>query len=314
MRTPVVLILFNRAETTKAVWEALRRAKPSRLFVIADGPRPSRPGEAEKCREARSIVETLDWDCQLEIDFSDRNLGCRARISSGLDWVFSQVEEAIILEDDCVPDPSFFGFCDALLERYRDDERIMHISGSNYLFGHFAERHSLSSYYFSRYNHSWGWATWRRAWAHYDAEMSRWPLLREQNGLADILVGDEWAIPYWKRIFDQVSAGRIDSWAYIWTFSCWINHGLTILPTVNLISNIGFHAQGSHTLNRYSRFAKMATGTIELPLQEPPYLIRDHEADRYIQRHNFRDHLLLRVARWGQRSLLHYLEARRASR
>jgi len=299
MITPVVFIIFNREDTARRVFEQIRMARPSRLFVIADGPRESRPGEWELCRQARSVIESIDWDCNLTTIFSDVNLGCRMRISTGLDLVFTEVEEAIILEDDCLPDQSFFSFCETLLKQYRDDKRVMHIGGSNYLGHHFRKRMSQFSYYFSRYNHCWGWATWRRAWTKYDARMTQWPEFRDGGGLSDVLTGDDWAISYWERAFAEVSAGRIDSWSIVWTFSCWINSGLTILPTVNLISNIGFDQRGTHTWNRHSKFANMPRGSINLPLSPPPFVIRDREADRYTQRNNFADRLLLRLLRRG---------------
>lgn len=309
MNTPVVFIIFNRADTTRRVLDEIRRARPRRLFVVADGPRAGRPGERESCLEARSVINEVDWDCELTTDFSEDNLGCRRRIATGLDRVFAEVEEAIILEDDCLPAPDFFPFCEALLARYRHDCRVMHIGGSNYLGDHFRERMSDASYYFSRYNHCWGWATWRRSWINYDANMSRWPELRDRKGLLDILTGDEWAVPFWQRAFEEVAAGRIDSWSLVWTFSCWINSGLTILPTVNLISNIGFDERGTHTRNRQSRFANMATGSIPLPPVEPRFMIRDREADRFTQRNNFRDTALLRLLR---RLLTIYFRLRRS--
>jgi len=287
MRTPIVFIVFNRPDTARRVFSEIRRARPQRLFLIADGPRASRPGEQVECLETRSVVNDIDWDCELTTDLSDVNLGCRKRITTGLDRVFAEVEEAIILEDDCLPDHSFFGFCEELLSRYRDDRRVVHIGGTNYLDGRFQGRMCAASYYFSRYNHCWGWATWRRAWITRDVNMSCWPALLDRRGLIDILAGDEWAVPYWERAFAEVAAGRIDSWSLVWTFSCWINSGLTILPTVNLISNIGFDKRGTHTRDDGSRFANMRTGSIQLPLIEPPFVIRDREADRFVQRNNF---------------------------
>lgn len=297
MRTPVVFIIFNRADTARRVLAAIRQARPSRLFVIADGPRPHRVGEEQRCLEARAVIEEIDWECEVTTDFSDVNLGCRKRISSGLDRVFATVEEAIILEDDCLPEPSFFGYCEELLDRYRDDTRVMHIAGVNYLFGQFQERLTRYSYYFSRYNHCGAWATWRRAWTLYDSDMNCWPELHKSGQLADILAGDEWAVRYWENAFQQVFDRRTDSWSFVWTFSCWINNGLTILPSVNLISNIGFNEQGAHTINKRSRFANMKTAPISLPLSNPIFMIRDIKADRYIQRHNFKDGIFIRLAR-----------------
>ncbi len=313
MKTPVVFIIFNRADTARRVFEVIRRARPPRLFVIADGPREERAGEREMCLEARAIIDQVDWDCQVETDFSEVNLGCRRRVTSGLNWVFSKVDDAIILEDDCLPDPSFFGFCEELLERYRDDERVMHIAGTNFQFGNrqSRKRGSSSGYYFSRYNHCWGWATWRRAWSKFDESMRCWPEVRSRGYLTDILTGDEWAVPYWERSFQDVYNGRIDSWSFVWTLSCWVNNGLTILPHINLISNIGFNLQGAHTINRRSRFANMKTGSIALPLAPPPVMVRDRIADRYTQKHNFRDGWLIRLAR---RVLRFYLQQQKRER
>ena len=194
MRTPIVFIVFNRPDKARRVFSQIRDARPQRLFLIADGPRESRPGELLKCLESRSILNDIDWDCELTIDFSDVNLGCRKRITTGLDRVFAEVDEAIILEDDCLPDHSFFGFCEELLTRYRDDRRVFHIGGTNYLDRRIQERMAAASYYFSRYNHCWGWATWRRAWITRDSNMTYWPALRDRGGLVDILAGDDWAV------------------------------------------------------------------------------------------------------------------------
>jgi hypothetical protein len=159
VNTPIAFFIFNRPDTTARVFEAIRQAQPSKLLVVADGPRSTRPGEAEKCAATRAIIDQVDWECEVLTNYSDVNLGCRHRVSSGLDWVFEQVEEAIILEDDCLPHPTFFRFCEELLEWYRHDHRIVAISGDNFQNGH---QSGEFSYYFSRYVHIWGWATWRR--------------------------------------------------------------------------------------------------------------------------------------------------------
>lgn len=156
LTTPVAFIIFNRPDTTEKVFAEIAKAKPPKLLVIGDGPRVSRQGEAEKVAAARSIIQCVDWDCEVQTNFSDVNLGCKRRVSSGIDWVFEQVEEAIILEDDCLPDPTFFRFCEELLARYRHDQRIGMISGDNFQFG---SRRNDDSYYFSKYVHIWGWAT-----------------------------------------------------------------------------------------------------------------------------------------------------------
>lgn len=291
LKTPVVLIIFNRPDTTAEVLKAIATAKPTRLFVIADGPRPQHPVDVEKCAASREVINQVDWECEIIRDFATENLGLERRVASGISWVFEQVNEAIILEDDCVAESSFFPFCAELLEKYRDDERIMAIGGSNYQFG---RQRTDYSYYFSRYNHVHGWASWRRSWRHYDPEMKMWPTIRDGGWLDDIL-DDRFSVRYWRNTFDAVYRDHIHSWDYRWTYACWLQSGLTILPNVNLISNIGFRSDATNTRQR-SRFADMPVSPVSFPLQHPPYVLRDAQADLYTQRNNF-DHatLALRV-------------------
>ncbi len=281
--TSIIFIIFNRPSLTQSVFNIIASVKPSRLFVIADGPRSNKIGEQEKCNLARSVIDAVDWPCEVFKNYSDVNLGCNKRISSGLDWVFSQVEEAIILEDDCLPHPSFFRFCDELLEQYRHDSRIFTVSGNNFQFGLQRTNHS---YYFSRYNHCWGWATWRRAWNLYDIEMQQWPEVRDNHWLNDWL-DDPLEVRYWSRKFQSVYENRIDTWDFRWTFACWIQSGLSILPNVNLVSNIGFDDGGTH--NRYSKnpYANIPTEALSFPLRHPPFVIRDRQADRFTQANQF---------------------------
>jgi len=177
LRAPVALMIFNRADLTAQLFAAIRAARPTRLLVVADGPRNE--AERAKCQAARDVIR-VDWDCQLSTHYSDVNLGCGGRISSGIDWIFREVEEAIILEDDTLPSPTFFRFCDVLLERYRDDERIMNIGGTN-AYPHAMPASRPESYFFSRYGHTQGWATWRRAWKHNDVKMSAGPSSSERG-------------------------------------------------------------------------------------------------------------------------------------
>lgn len=281
--TPVALLTFNRPEATARVFAEVARARPTRLLVVADGPRPDRPGEAEKCAAARAVIERVDWPCEVLTCYSDTNLGCRRRVSSGLDWVFSTVEEAIILEDDCLPHPTFFRFCEELLHRYRDDVRIAQVSGDNFQFG----RHCTSdSYYFSRYTHIWGWATWRRAWRHYDVDMKAWPALRDTNYLREWL-GDARTARDWAGLFDAAHGGKIDTWDYQWTFACWSRKALTILPAKNLVSNIGFGTDATHTKGS-SPFADLSAEPMPFPLRHPAGVVRNREADQFTERTNYR--------------------------
>ena len=282
LETPVVLIIFKRPDTTEKVFEAIRQAKPPKLLVIADGSRSDKSGEAEKCAATRKIIDRVDWDCEVLKNYSEINLGCAKRVSSGLDWVFEQVPEAIILEDDCVPHPTFFRFCEELLKRYRYDERIASISGQNVQLG---RNKTEYSYYFSRYPHIWGWATWRRSWQYYDFDMKLWPEIKAKNLLRNILQDPE-AKKCWSEIFQSTYEydKRIDNWDSQWTFSCWVESKLSILANVNLISNTGFGLESTNTNNEKSPYSNLAVEAIEFPMKHPPYVIRDTQADRFTQK------------------------------
>jgi hypothetical protein len=276
LKTPVALLIFNRPGPTGVVFESIRQARPPLLLVVADGPRPDRPGEPEQCAAARAVLKRVDWECEVRTNFAEGNLGCKKRVGSGLDWVFDQVEAAIILEDDCVPHPSFFPYCEELLQCFRDDERVMAISGDNFQFG---RRRTADSYYFSWYPHVWGWASWRRAWRHYDGAMSRWPQVRDNGWLHDLLQ-DRRVVRYWTRVFQTVYEGKVDTWDYSWLLACWLQGGLGILPNVNLVSNIGFGAEATHT-RATSPLAELPVQPMEFPLRHPPFIIRDARADAF---------------------------------
>lgn len=274
-KTPVVFIVFRRPDLARSVFERIREVKPPKLFVLADGPRNET--DVSLCEQARAVTEAVDWPCEVIRDYAEANMGSRRRISRGLDMVFEQEAAAIILEDDCLPHPSFFGFCDELLERYRDDERIWHIGGSNFQRG---QRRGDGSYYFSNNNHEWGWATWRRAWTHYDHEMEKWPAFRDGNYLESLL-DDPVEVKYWHGIFEKLYAEGIpDAWDYIWKMTCWMNRGLTILPNVNLVENTGFGADATNTTGG-GWLADRRAEEISFPLKHPTFVSREREADLY---------------------------------
>lgn len=297
MKTPVVLLIFNRPDTTAQVFASIRQAKPPQLLVVADGPRSDR--EAEKCQAARAIIDGVDWNCQVMTNYSQVNLGCKQRVSSGLDWVFTNVEEAIILEDDCVPHPSFFQYCEELLERYRSDRRIMVISGNNFQFG---RNRTKYSYYFSRYNHCWGWATWRRAWQYYDVDMKLWSEIQDCHWLEYMLEKPN-TLKQWRKIFASTYEEKINSWAFRWTFACWVQNGLTILPDCNLVSNIGFVTEGTHTVDSKDKFANLPVEEITFPLKHPFFMIRHAQADDFTQKTLFKRSLLTRASNKAKRLL-----------
>lgn len=271
---PVVFIIFRRPEPTARVFEAIREAKPRHLLVIADGPRDAT--DVLLCQQTRAITEQIDWKCNVLRNYSTVNLGCRDRVSSGLDWAFSQVEEAIILEDDCLPSSSFFSYCEVLLERYRDDTRIMHIGGHNFLCSDIA---SPYSYYFSGLTQVWGWASWRRAWRFYDVEMAQWPLVDRRYPSIFKRFGSQEIIDRRRKIWEKTYRGLIDSWDYQWLFAVCSQNGLCILPKVNMISNIGFGKGATHTANHDLSRENLQRGEIFFPLLHPPLVLRDEEAD-----------------------------------
>ncbi|MBE9112106.1 glycosyltransferase family 2 protein [Nodosilinea sp. LEGE 07298] len=283
-RAAVLLLIFNRLDTTKQVLEAIRAARPPRFYIACDGPRNTHAGEAETVQAVQDhVIHNIDWKCEIKTLFRDKNLGCKTAVESAINWFFKHEVMGIILEDDCLPSPSFFPYCEELLSRYLDDERIMAISGDNFQFGH---QRTQDSYYFSRYPHCWGWATWRRAWHQYDKGMKLWPEIRDQKLLNDIL-DNRWASRYWQNKFEKTYAGKINSWAFCWTLACWLQSGLTILPNVNLVSNLGFSAGGTHLSNRKDHFANLPRQTMAFPLQHPSYIVRNQKADDFTQRTMF---------------------------
>jgi hypothetical protein len=276
MDTPVALIIFNRPELTKKVFEEIAKAKPRKLFVIADGPRHA--GDEPSVLAAREVVNAVDWECEVFRDYAETNLGCGNRPATGISWVFEHVDRAIILEDDCIPHTDFFPFCSELLDRYADDRRIMQINGNNFQQG---KVRGSASYFFSRHSICWGWATWRRAWALYDREMRLWPDLREGPWLEDILK-DKRAVKFYRGIFERSYRGNVSWWDFQWTFACWVQHGLVISPNTTLVSNEGFGEKATHTRNTADPWANLQTASLRFPLRHPPHLLPDLEAERFM--------------------------------
>jgi len=280
LETAILFLVFRRPDTTQRVFNAIRSARPKRLYLAADGPRPDRVGEEASCSEVREIISNVDWPCEIKLLFREANLGCRVGVSTAIDWFFDNEEEGIILEDDCLPDQSYFLFCEDLLERYREDNQVMVISGDYF---HGVSHKPEYSYFFSRYNHCWGWASWRRAWQYYDRDMSQWPGLRDTDWLICVGDGHSDFEKYWKNIFDLAHAGKIDSWAYRWRFSCWLREGLTALPSINLVKNIGFGQNATHTKSDDDRawIGRIPLDAISFPLICPEKVERDVVADRW---------------------------------
>ena len=293
LTTPVVLMVFNRPSVTSRVFAAIHEARPARLLIVADGPRPDRPDDIFKCAEVRSVLDQVDWPCEVLRNYSETNLGCKMRVSTGLDWVFSQVEEAIILEDDCLPDPTFFRFCQEMLTLYRHDERIMMISGTN-LLGEW--KSATQSYHFSNNGGIWGWACWRRAWQHYDVDMLLWWESSSRMKVRDVLRGGR---HFRMRAveFERVASGNIDTWDYQWSFAQLLQSGLAVVPAVNLISNIGFNADATHTIDSRTSFAGLPTTPCRYPLDINRLIVADNDYDTAVFKAALSERpLLLKVA------------------
>jgi hypothetical protein len=273
---PIVFLIFNRPEQTARTFAAIRAARPAELLVVADGPRPDRAGERELCSRTRAIIDGVDWPCKVLRNFAETNMGCGKRVSSALDWAFEEVEEALILEDDCLPDPSFFPYCAELLERYRTDERIMMISGNNFQNG---AKRTPDSYYFSRFPHCWGWATWRRAWRHYDFAIQEWQQRRNVD-LVKKLARHPVLERYWQECFDDVAVGKVDTWDYQWMYCLWMQNGLAIAPNVNMVTNIGFDGAATHTLAVDERYL-VPSCAMPFPLRHPTKVISCKKADEF---------------------------------
>lgn len=276
LETPVLILVFNRPDTTERVFQRIRQARPSKLFVAADGPRPDKPGEEAQCEATRALIKNIDWDCKLQTNYSKINQGCRVAVSSGISWFFSKVKEGIILEDDCLPDPSFFPFCESLLAYYRNDERIMHICGVNLQDG---VKRGQGAYYFSKINHVWGWATWRRAWEKYDVDIRSFPRLLEQNVFTSIFP-DAIMRKYWIKRFNMVFTRQRDTWDYQWQYAMSVNNGLAILPNRNLVSNIGFGSEATHTIDSFHKLSSRPTEILD-EIVHPEFVVPNLEADRY---------------------------------
>jgi hypothetical protein len=274
---PVVFIVYNRLDTTARVFERIAEARPEHLLVVADGPRPDRPGDAERCQVVRDLVSHPNWNCAVHLNLAPTNLGFNRRISSGLQWAFSQFEEVIVLEDDCLPDPTFFPYCADLLERYRFDDRIMMISGDNFQFGRVR---GGGSYYLSHGVGTWGWAGWRRAFGHFDPKMRDWPDER-RRGMLERIWPVSSVVEFWTARFDEAHRGDVDAWDYQWAFAMWRRAGLQIAPNVNLISYIGCLPESAHTTDVHAPYCNLPTARIGRPLRDPEPLEYDPTADLF---------------------------------
>jgi len=278
----VLYLVFNRPHLQLSSFEKIKAARPSKLFVAADGPRRSKIDDLERCAEARRIANQVDWPCDVFTLFRDENLGCRRAVSEAITWFFRHVDEGIILEDDCVASPFFFEYATNLLEYYRNETRVWCISGSNFQNGNWR---GDGTYYFSRHSHCWGWATWRRCWLHFDDSMTLWTNPCTRDLLANTLE-DPVERKHWSQLWDELvgSSINVDSWAYRWSFTNLINGSLTALPNRNLVTNIGFDGDGTHCQG-----TTFDPGIEDLGgcVVHPSALLRNVLADNYTFQHIF---------------------------
>jgi hypothetical protein len=272
LNTPILFLIFNRPQPTQRVFERIREMKPAKLYVAADGPRNGRPEEAGICEQTRKIIDGVDWPCEVKTLFRSENLGCGRAVSSAVSWFFSEVERGIILEDDILPHPDFFPYCELMLEKYKDRQDVMHINGCNFQEG---KLRGDGSYYFSGFPHVWGWASWRRAWKHYDFNLSDLNYFYNLKKIKKY-IKEPASINRWYEIFFKMNRKLIDTWDYQWNYAVWNEGGRVITPNVNLIENIGFGAGATHTTETESKFAQMKT--FALPVVVDPSEVSINQA------------------------------------
>lgn len=293
LRTPILFLIFNRLDTTKQVFSRIRRAKPSHLYIAADGPRSTHPNEVQTVNIIRDyILSEINWSCKVRTLFREQNLGCKRAIEDAINWFFEYEPMGIILEDDCLPSHSFFWFCESLLEMYKDDERLMMISGLN---TQGTWKTNRNDYFFSNLGGIWGWASWSRAWSLYDSEMTLLDLILEEKCLQGLLGSRLGRLR--EHQIQRVKSENVDTWDYAWGLSRHINSGLTCVPSKNLIRNIGFGEMSTHTA-RHSSSDKDPLHEIKFPLRENKLMIADHEYDnKFFGRYEYFKEMTLSIWR-----------------
>lgn len=296
---PILFVIFNRMDTAEKVFEAIRACKPQKLYVAADGPREGREGEAEKCEHVRSLTQRVDWDCEVKTLFREHNLGCGRAVSGAISWLFENEEMGIILEDDCLPNPDFFPYCKELLEKYRYEDKVKIVSGNNFQDG---IKRGDASYYFSAYSHIWGWASWARAWKNYDLYLESYTVKEFMQNIKPYF--SSWnERMVWKDRFQVMKKQGNNTWDYQWNFHIWKQKGLCIIPNTNMISNIGFGADSTHTGNADDKNSNMKANSI-MPLVHPQVIEQNREADAYFRQHNNKKTLIQLVWRTFRRIFL----------
>ena len=283
MQTPVLFIVFNRFDTTRIVFDQIRKQTPKQLFIAADGPRKYIQDEKIKCDFIKNwLIANIDWDCRIHTLFRKENIGCGRGPFTAINWFFEHVNEGIILEDDCIPADSFFKFCEENLNRYRNNDNISIISGNNFLPSKSAQ--FSSDYYFSVFPSTWGWATWKRTWEGYKFIVPKWSY-QEEISLKKFLFSDYKYSQWWiNQLHCMQNAKPEDMWDFQFYFHCMKRKQLAIIPKVNLVSNIGFGESATHTTDKQSNIANLPTYELEFPLRHPEKIERNYEADLFVQK------------------------------
>jgi len=279
-QTPILFMVYRRPELTQLVFNEIKRIKPKYLYVAADGPQKGIVGEVAKCISVRDVISQIDWECDLQLLYQNVNLGGKWGGYTAISWFFNHVEEGIILEDDDIPDPSFFPYCTELLEKYRNDNRIGTISGDNFQFG---QNKTSDSYYYSKYLHGWGWASWKRVWEQFDIALKDWPSVRNTDWIGELL-DDPREIPFWTSTLDRMYEGDMGAWDYQFSHFLWRKRMLTVLPSINLVSNIGFGEDSTHCSGN-NIMANVKREQMVFPLKHPTVLERNKKADIFTLRY-----------------------------
>lgn len=280
----VLFLVFNRIDTTRQVFEAIRQAKPLRLYVAADGARKSKEGELDKVNKVREyIMSNIDWECEVKTFFHEQNLGCGQAPASAITWFFQNEEMGIILEDDCLPSQSFFWFCKELLIKYKDDMRIWMIGGTTFKN---IKLEDEEDYYFSKYSHIWGWATWSNRWKYYDYNIKTFPKFKKNNYVKSIFENNK-EQEFWMESLEKAFNSRVDYWDYQWVYIMNLNHGLCVLPTLNLISNIGFGNDATHTNQKIDGVSELNHFEISFPLKEREFIFPNIKMDNYLSKNYY---------------------------
>ena len=279
---PLLVIAFNRPDLLRVLLDRLRLVQPSRVFVAIDGARPTRDGEAQRVQECRDLVASIDWPCEISTQFQDRNLGCGLGVSTAISWFFTHVERGIILEDDIIPDPTFFPFCSELLERYEHDLRVFAISGCNFVPQDALDRPE-QSYRFSQVPHIWGWATWRRSWIQHQLDIAGWRSRLPIRTLWSRVGHSIPATAYWTATFELLARKQVDTWDGQFVLASMVSQQLTATANTNLIENIGFGETATHTVEDRH---ELTAGSMLLPTAPVPVVV-DRKADEWTRIHHF---------------------------